>query len=546
MPSTKGIQKRSRTKQPQRAFLPRHSKRQTLQPLGVPCRVPYLYAPLPKGHIRLLTIKSSKRKPPSYHLATYKQWRAPKYDAVSYCWGEDLTSTVINCDGADLRIRKSLSTALPYLANRPKSARPLWIDAICLNQEDNEEKAIHVPLMHKIYKCAARTIVWLGEPDEGTNIALDFLAEAMSHLESGGDPQDLNRFDWLGREWTALREYLQRPWFNRLWTLQEVVLSKTIEILCSTKKTRVLTWRTLEKFVTSINDHNLSIGLMDTCDPTFNATSSIYSNLLISHAVRCHMQQYGYVPVFFLLELIRIRSSHEPVDKIWALLGLLSRPLVNEIQRKNIIDYSHAGKHEYWTSYLAFMKVLHTKDIYEFCKIIRLTIDYPRHALLPSWGPDFNASGPNSDNFPWAGNGKFKAGLAKHKMHKGPEGFIAALYPKINNALSIAGFCVDEVKGVTCVYPENRNDGLSQESRMQFEKRWVEWREELKKLTREILGESEEAFEVLGEVLLAADYEAKDKYSNSGSFAHGCRCLLAREHRDRNANYVRMTNQECT
>jgi hypothetical protein len=515
MPSAQGIQKPSQTKQPQRAFLARHSKRKTLPAPSVPCRVPYLYVPLPKGYIRLLTIKSSKKKASTYHLATYKQSCAPKYDAVSYCWGEDLTSTVINCDGSDLCIRKSLSVALSYLAERPKSGRPLWIDAICLNQEDNEEKAIHVPLMHEIYKNATTTVVWLGEPDENTDMALEFIAEVILHLKHKRDPKDIDEIKHE-REWKAIREYLHRPWFSRLWALQEVLLSEAIEILCSGKKTRVLTWQTLEKFLDFMRTADLAWCMIDFSSVNLKRLLG----LVYVKNTRPYLEKNGKLSFLVLLDLMENRSCHEPVDKIWALLGLLPYPLVVEIQAKNVIDYSDSGKRDYWKSYLAFMKVLYAWDVFEFDRTMHWTMQYPRHALLPSWCPDFNMNEVSLNSMGVSKN--FRAGFTNREEADVPT-FTAQL-DLVSNALSMDGFCVDEVKCVTCVCPETVW-GLSPESRLQYEEQWAaEFFEECEQLVQKCLGKSQEVIEALGEVLLASDQKRDGAYS--GNFANCYLCLL--------------------
>ena len=448
MPSARGIQKRSRTKQPQRTHLPRFPKRKSLPTPSVSCRVAYVYQPIPPGYIRLLTIDSSKGEPATYRLVPYQQKLAPKYDAVSYCWGEDLTSTLIDCDGSDLCIRKSLSVALPYLADRPKSARPLWIDAICLNQEDNDEKAIHVPLMHEIYKNAMRTIVWLGEPDEDTDVALDFMAEVISHLKNGGSSEDIDDFS-REQEWKAIREYLRRPWFTRLWALQEFLLSKAIEILCSRKKLRVLKWQTVEKFLDLIRDHDLSTNLLDTPVQPSDFLNSIYVNISFVKAARVTLRELGFIFFPSLLGLMPNRGCHEPVDKIWALLGLLQPLFVAEIQRKNIIDYSDSAKRDYWKSYLAFMKLLYAWNVHEFqAAMLRMMMEHPRHVLLPSWCPDFSVNKLGYLSLRVVRS--FRAGFQNQK-EAGITRFTTEL-DSATDALSINGFCVDEVKSATCVY----------------------------------------------------------------------------------------------
>jgi hypothetical protein len=84
------------------------------------------------------------------------------YCAPSYVWGiiQDPKSVVI--DGKELRVTAILETALRHLRD-PRLPRYLWADAICINQNDDEEKAIQVTQMGEVYRAARHTIIWLGE-----------------------------------------------------------------------------------------------------------------------------------------------------------------------------------------------------------------------------------------------------------------------------------------------------------------------------------------------------------------------------------------------
>ncbi|KAH8900958.1 hypothetical protein GQ53DRAFT_611188, partial [Thozetella sp. PMI_491] len=88
-----------------------------------------------------------------------------RYEALSYCWGDLGSDSTIECNGKALGIRRNLEEALRHLRHRDKP-RLLWIDAICINQDDRAEKADQVPLMRNIYSRAERTLVWLGQPGD--------------------------------------------------------------------------------------------------------------------------------------------------------------------------------------------------------------------------------------------------------------------------------------------------------------------------------------------------------------------------------------------
>src|ERR1700712_2482196 len=81
----------------------------------------------------------------------------PSYEALSYTWGDPKAKETILCNGKKLEIGKSLSSALHTLRYTDRK-RTLWIDAVCINQEDKQEKNIQVPLMCDIYRQADRVV----------------------------------------------------------------------------------------------------------------------------------------------------------------------------------------------------------------------------------------------------------------------------------------------------------------------------------------------------------------------------------------------------
>jgi hypothetical protein len=478
--------KTERAKVTPRARPAHRLKEKTIRVPSLPCGRAYVYKPIPKGYIRLLTIKSSHTQSSIYHLDTYPQVHAPEYDAVSYCWGEDATLTAINCDGFDLTLRYSLFIALQYLTRRSRPRRPLWIDAISLNQDDDNEKAIQVPLMHEIYKRATRTVVWLGEPDGDTDVALSFMAEAASYLEKDGDPRAINRFRRV-REWKALREYLSRPWFNRLWALQEVVLSQDIEILCHSHDYKTISWQHLLEFIAILREGDLHLSLLEV-----EGVLSVVHNLEGLEDWRLRLGEQGYLDVTGLLSLGRDRLCHEPIDRIWALLGLLRPELVATIQRANIIDYSEPGKRDYWKTYLAVMKLLHAEDIFAFILLVLRNYASSRHSSLPSWCPDFNMA--RLDDTIRYGR-KFRSG---YSGGEGSELAITELDPT-SDALCITGFNIGEVRTVTSLAPGPEMD-------------WLPWLKQCEKLTLGISRESQEAAEALAETLVLADDRTRKQY----------------------------------
>jgi hypothetical protein len=142
------------------------------------------------------------------------------YEALSYTWGDDASPRTIMLDGLCFQVNKNLDIALRHLRRLPHSGeRVLWIDALCINQENSEERSHQVRQMYKIYSSASRVVAWLGQAEGGSDMAMDFVA-------------DINKgkglFDSYERpvsppeRWVALNKFWARPYWGRVWIIQEL------------------------------------------------------------------------------------------------------------------------------------------------------------------------------------------------------------------------------------------------------------------------------------------------------------------------------------
>jgi hypothetical protein len=135
-----------------------------------------LYSQLERNEIRLLSVISNDDQILVCRLDTYHRLEAPEFDALSYCWGESTETTTIICNNKELPILTSLYVALQHLISGSACLqRPLWIDAISLNQCDGHEKAHQVPRMNRIYESPTETLIWVGQAAEDSDRALKFL-----------------------------------------------------------------------------------------------------------------------------------------------------------------------------------------------------------------------------------------------------------------------------------------------------------------------------------------------------------------------------------
>ncbi|KAL8649751.1 MAG: hypothetical protein Q9210_004213 [Variospora velana] len=169
------------------------------------------------------------------------------YEALSYVWGRDLACRPLWCDGGLLQIRPNLDTALRFL-RLPSHARRLWVDAICIDQGNVDERTRQVQYMRLVYKYAARTIVWLGLKSPGIDEVFR-LAQVIAEIkdadrESNGAVSQpakvhLPELDIITEIFEAnteavhrLTDFFNRDYFVRIWCVQEVVVSRWCVAKC--------------------------------------------------------------------------------------------------------------------------------------------------------------------------------------------------------------------------------------------------------------------------------------------------------------------------
>ncbi|TGO26725.1 hypothetical protein BPAE_0054g00330 [Botrytis paeoniae] len=121
------------------------------------------------------------------------------------------------------------SHALLHLRDEDRPLR-LWADAICIDQNNLGERTQQLGLMREIYRLGGRTVIYLGESSEGVDTLLDYIGRV-------GSSAKLSEMDDL-----AFRDVLSRPWFTRVWTYQELLLSR--EVVVQIGRCRVL-WQDL-------------------------------------------------------------------------------------------------------------------------------------------------------------------------------------------------------------------------------------------------------------------------------------------------------------
>jgi hypothetical protein len=173
--------------------------------------------------------------------------KAPVYSALSYTWGDPSVTHTIFVNGQQLQVTSNLYNALYNFRDLYPRIR-LWADAVCIDQNNLEEKGQQIQLMQKIFSRAIETLVWLGIEEDESSKAFDLIELCSKRYTSrcSVPPSNSIVFDfghwgppssWKAKEeFVALERFLARPWWYRIWVVQEVAVSKKVWVYCGNRK----------------------------------------------------------------------------------------------------------------------------------------------------------------------------------------------------------------------------------------------------------------------------------------------------------------------
>lgn len=161
----------------------------------------------------------------------------PDYHALSYAWSDEVSNQIlpqeITVDGERLTVGPNLAAALKSRRERGLGNIPIWVDAICINQNDINEKSHQILKMRQIYAQAQLVTVWLGPERENSKKAFQMIRKISQQRENSGE--------WIqnslltrknSTEWRALYHMLRRSWWRRIWIIQEMVAAKDAVVFC--------------------------------------------------------------------------------------------------------------------------------------------------------------------------------------------------------------------------------------------------------------------------------------------------------------------------
>lgn len=306
----------------------------------------YSYDPLPRvlGAIRVFTLLPSPNLDAPFHgQIQHEMRREGNYIAISYVWGDPNPHAALYIDEMQLRIGKNLSEVLRNIRDDSKPL-DLWIDAICINQSDEGEKSAQVQDMANVYKDADEVIGWVGEPVGEAYKGFRLFRE----LTDRHDDEDFGEFleHYIGNVsndeyWIALVDLLDRPYWNRLWILQEVSVNPRITLRFGRdpeykiKLEELFEWDWIRfEVVSKWREHrgdDSEGSIINRFDSTLN---SVYNIGYIPDLCPLTVEE---LQPFLLSSLCGGSVCSNPLDYIFGLIGLFEAPPVT-------VDYGTAPR----------------------------------------------------------------------------------------------------------------------------------------------------------------------------------------------------------
>ena len=284
-------------------------------------------------------------------IVLHEAQKRVEFTALSYTWGAAVFPRTVTINGIAFPVTENLFAFLQRYRDK-SNARYLWIDYLSINQMDLEEKSVQVGNMLTIYEKAAEVIVWLGEEIASTKLAVEFIRWARSHSkmnvqhdQDNDDQADFEEFPQPNEMWHSdicarsmpsvlhgIEDLCSRNWVRRIWVKQEIWAAKNVHVYCGSSR---LTW---DEFM-----HGPGLILrssMRTHDkPTLPAEEAeCFRNLGRRGDISGQADSdsdFGRGPVenedepCEIMALLNESAScqcTEPLDRVYALLGMASKP----------------------------------------------------------------------------------------------------------------------------------------------------------------------------------------------------------------------------
>ncbi|KFG84846.1 HET domain protein [Metarhizium anisopliae] len=421
----------------------------------------YEYSALPQHHVRLVRINGPFCRH-KFQLLQFPLQDCPAYDAVSYTWDGQKNDRLLRLGDAHLGVTENASIILhgsvPWVGSRY-----MWIDSVCINQDDLHEKKTQIRIMQKIYQRAACVRVWLLPPKTMQSIVRPPEWEHDAKMQVVCENIFTSSNAVLGNH---LENLLSHPYWNRVWIVQELAASQKAIIHF---RHYAIDWNVLLAFADKHWPQSLherfqvqlsSFAVQFEKGASANTLRGIRQISTIGHHQRKLAGGDKSTVSSLLTDFAGCRATN-PLDNVYGLVGIASPELSTSVATNAMkfyeIDYGHSPLKVYTDTIKAAMRLgkAYTAGNDDFASEILMFsgVGWPRSVTnLPSWVTDWSSL-PDCliDSFT-----RFRRELS---AGGGPYSRASPNYMVRGNSLLVSGGCrVDSISAITQTIDHDKLD----------------------------------------------------------------------------------------
>ena len=349
----------------------------------------YQYETLGEMEIRLINILPARMSTIKCEILHASLRSPPRYTAISYAWGDADEKRKINLQGATIPVAASLHGALDAIRQKKDSVL-VWVDALCIDQQNKVERAQQVQLMTDIYTRADSVAIWLGPEADDSNVAMKILQEVALNAESKDRMRSLIASSYGKPDLGTVVSLFERDYWRRLWVVQEVYNATDIKVYCGSS---ILHWSVLKGAARAFFlhrsdiDHYFPRGASQGISQRVSMNQFTYSQVLGFQGPSSlpdvgSLTGLGDQALLEVMRACRRKLTFDARDKVFGILGVLPQDIRNEFP----VDYNLSAK-EVYINVVDY--VLSTTDCLD---VICEAIHFPLHTSavnLPTWVPDW-------------------------------------------------------------------------------------------------------------------------------------------------------------
>lgn len=365
----------------------RKKKRQRQSDAKFENLAPFKYHTVADGELfRLVVILPGTGMQPIECQLLWETSRSPTrgYRCLSYCWETTVREADIIVDGFRFSVTKNLLKALQNL-RKPTTTLLMWIDQLCINQDDHLERGHQVSIMKRIFSQAKEVIVWLGEEDDRMKKLCEYAKKMRRDSDSPKGP--LKKLLGPREVQATMQRLLERPWFSRVWVLPELALARFTVVAFGRSR---MSWENLVRMIRDLQPPQGS-GFDKQRDLLGNPRQRI---AILTQMAVSQRAGLAHTDIAQLLILAKASSATDVRDYIYSFYALTHVTTIPDYAKDPLrlfaeIASMYVSAIDVEASYSTWHSLTEEQRTSQLTSILYSAGALHQHFPLPSWIPDW-------------------------------------------------------------------------------------------------------------------------------------------------------------